>query len=191
MPQSIVRAPFSSLAKSRGGRQKRLIPRSEFPGQVLLFPTEGKLMKKVLFATTALVATASVAAADVTFGGYGRFGVLYSSAASGGRDAAGLPILDEDGREQPGLAKPYDDGTGDSSFDITSRFRLQIETRHYYKSFGTFSRGLVSPRSALFPNCKAPPGSHGAVSFFPFFFLYVRFRCSSGAACARGTDLRQ
>ncbi|MCP3883731.1 MAG: porin, partial [Sulfitobacter sp.] len=32
-------------------------------------------MKKVLFATTALVATAGVAAADVTFGGYGRFGV--------------------------------------------------------------------------------------------------------------------
>jgi opacity protein-like surface antigen len=37
--------------------------------------TEGKIMKKILFATTALVATASVAAADVTFSGYGRFGV--------------------------------------------------------------------------------------------------------------------
>lgn len=34
-------------------------------------------MKKVLFATTALIATAGVAAADVTFGGYGRFGLLY------------------------------------------------------------------------------------------------------------------
>ncbi|MBD3665671.1 porin [Sulfitobacter sp. TSTF-M16] len=34
-------------------------------------------MKKVLFATTALVATAGVAAADVTFGGYGRFGIYY------------------------------------------------------------------------------------------------------------------
>ena len=34
-------------------------------------------MKKVLFATTALVATAGVAAAEVTFGGYGRFGVAY------------------------------------------------------------------------------------------------------------------
>ena len=32
-------------------------------------------MKKILFATTALVATASVAAADVTFSGMGRFGV--------------------------------------------------------------------------------------------------------------------
>jgi outer membrane protein OmpU len=38
-------------------------------------------MKKVLFATTALVATAGVAAADVTFGGYGRFGVIYVEGA--------------------------------------------------------------------------------------------------------------
>lgn len=36
-------------------------------------------MKKVLFATTALIATASVAAADVSFGGYGRFGATYTS----------------------------------------------------------------------------------------------------------------
>ncbi len=35
-------------------------------------------MKKVLFATTALVATAGVAAADVTFGGFGRFGLDYN-----------------------------------------------------------------------------------------------------------------
>ena len=39
-------------------------------------------MKKILFATTALVATASVAAADVNFSGYGRFGVAYSGAAA-------------------------------------------------------------------------------------------------------------
>ena len=40
-------------------------------------------MKKILFATTALVATASVAAADVTLSGMGRFGVLYT-----GKDGA-------------------------------------------------------------------------------------------------------
>ncbi|KIN74711.1 porin [Sulfitobacter guttiformis] len=56
-------------------------------------------MKKVLFATTALVATASVAAADVTFSGYGRFGIAYIS----------------------------DNGTGDSDTNVTSRFRLQID----------------------------------------------------------------
>ena len=34
-------------------------------------------MKKVLFATTALIATAGVAAAEVKLGGYGRFGIGY------------------------------------------------------------------------------------------------------------------
>ena len=37
-------------------------------------------MKKILFATTALIATASVASADVTVGGTARFGVQYNSA---------------------------------------------------------------------------------------------------------------
>ncbi|MEO0391458.1 MAG: porin [Pseudomonadota bacterium] len=54
-------------------------------------------MKKVLFATTALIATGGMAAADVTFGGYGRFGVIYRDTAAG------------------------------SSTDVTSRFRLQID----------------------------------------------------------------
>ncbi len=35
-------------------------------------------MKKILFATSALVATAGMAAADVTMGGYGRFGIYYN-----------------------------------------------------------------------------------------------------------------
>jgi outer membrane protein OmpU len=56
-------------------------------------------MKKVLFATTALVATAGMAAADVTFGGYGRFGAVYTGATD----------------------------TADSSTDIASRFRLQAD----------------------------------------------------------------
>ncbi|WPZ21513.1 porin [Sulfitobacter faviae] len=58
-------------------------------------------MKKVLFATTALVATAGVAAADVTFGGYGRFGIMYN-------DNDSNALLD-------------------SSTDLTSRMRLQID----------------------------------------------------------------
>jgi outer membrane protein OmpU len=54
-------------------------------------------MKNVLFATTALVATAGVAAADVSFSGYGRVGIQYT-----------------------------DNGTTDST-DVTSRLRLQID----------------------------------------------------------------
>lgn len=34
-------------------------------------------MKKILYASTALIATAGVAAADITFSGYGRFGIGY------------------------------------------------------------------------------------------------------------------
>lgn len=79
-------------------------------------------MKKVLFATTALVATAGVAAADVTFGGYSRFGVQYSSAA--GPD---------------GIAGTFgDDGTGSSSVDVVSRFRLQIDATAETDSGVTF-----------------------------------------------------
>ena len=40
-------------------------------------------MKKVLFATTALVATAGMAAAEVSFGGFGRFGMFYQENAAG------------------------------------------------------------------------------------------------------------
>ena len=40
-------------------------------------------MKKVLFATTALVGTAGMAAADVTLSGSGRFGIVYNEAFSG------------------------------------------------------------------------------------------------------------
>ena len=43
-------------------------------------------MKNILFATTALVATAGVAAADVTFGGYGRFGMDYNQARAVGTE---------------------------------------------------------------------------------------------------------
>ena len=39
-------------------------------------------MKKVLFATTALIATAGVASADVTVGGYGYLGVNFDGSAS-------------------------------------------------------------------------------------------------------------
>ncbi|WP_050604928.1 porin [Ruegeria sp. 6PALISEP08] len=40
-------------------------------------------MKKVLFASTALIATAGVAAAEVNFSGYGRFGIGYVENRSG------------------------------------------------------------------------------------------------------------
>ncbi|WP_438992265.1 porin [Lentibacter sp.] len=67
-------------------------------------------MKKILFATTALVATASVAAADVTFSGYGRFGIAYTGAV----------------------------GATASSTDVTSRLRLNIDASAESDSGVTF-----------------------------------------------------
>ena len=64
-------------------------------------------MKKVLFATTALVATASVAAADVRISGYGRFGLDYNSFNENNAASAGY--------------------NGVSSTTITSRLRIQFD----------------------------------------------------------------
>jgi len=58
-------------------------------------------MKKVLFATTALIATAGMAAADVRLSGYGRFGLDYNSA--------------------------NERVVGVSETNITSRLRLQVD----------------------------------------------------------------
>ncbi|MGA0922876.1 MAG: porin, partial [Lutimaribacter sp.] len=61
--------------------------------------TEGKIMKKILIATTALVATAGVAAAEVNFSGYARFGMQYTSI----------------------------DATDTTSTDVVSRARIQAD----------------------------------------------------------------
>lgn len=106
-------------------------------------------MKKVLFATTALVATAGVAAADVTFSGYGRFGIIYNDIE--GRAAGATAAADADAvvAAQAAVNAAVDAATlataqdaltaaeaaaaasaavaGGDSTDITSRFRLQID----------------------------------------------------------------
>ncbi|WP_282047957.1 porin [Sulfitobacter mediterraneus] len=104
-------------------------------------------MKKVLFATTALVATAGVAAADVTFGGYGRFGILYNEANVG------------------------------NETNITSRFRLQIDATAESDGGVTFgarvriqqnnSDGTPSAAAAAAGATSAPAGTGiNGVRFF-------------------------
>jgi len=68
-------------------------------------------MKKVLIATTALIATASVAAADVRISGYGRFGLSYAENNDLTRLANGL----------------YGAANGLNTTNITSRLRLQFD----------------------------------------------------------------
>lgn len=73
-------------------------------------------MKKVLFASTALIATASVAAAEVKFSGYGRFGIGY--------------LEDRTGAVTNFTASGTTTGTATVATDETilvSRFRLNID----------------------------------------------------------------
>lgn len=68
-------------------------------------------MKKVLFATTALIATAGMAAAEVNISGYGRFGLDYNENNDRATNADGtLGALN-----------------GRSETNITSRLRLQFD----------------------------------------------------------------
>jgi outer membrane protein OmpU len=53
-------------------------------------------MKKVLFATTALIATAGMAAAEITFSGGARFGVTYSGGTDGSAASAGWADANDD-----------------------------------------------------------------------------------------------
>lgn len=75
-------------------------------------------MKKVLFATTALVATAGMAAADVSFGGYGRFGLFYQENATG---------TDETRIEQRFRLTVTGTTTSDNGLEFEGRIRFQSD----------------------------------------------------------------
>lgn len=77
-------------------------------------------MKKVLIATTALVLTAGIAAADVTLSGYGRTGILYAEDKDGDTDNVNNTIV------QSRLRLNVDASTStDQGVDFGGRFRVQ------------------------------------------------------------------
>ncbi|MCG6558048.1 porin [Ruegeria sp. 1NDH52C] len=81
-------------------------------------------MKKVLFATTALIATASVAAADVRLSGYGRFGLDYNDANDRAVNGISKTTITSRLRLQFDMSAETDAGV---AFD--ARFRAQAESR--------------------------------------------------------------
>ncbi|GAA6191051.1 porin [Phaeobacter gallaeciensis] len=81
-------------------------------------------MKKVLFATTALIATASVAAADVRISGYGRFGLDYNDGNDSNVNGVSSTTITSRLRLQFDMSAETDSGVG---FD--ARFRAQAESR--------------------------------------------------------------
>ncbi|WP_299285368.1 porin [uncultured Tateyamaria sp.] len=73
-------------------------------------------MKKVLFATTALIATTGMAAAEISFGGFGRFGLFYDDGA------------DEDVRvEQRFRLTATGTTTSDNGLEFEGRIRFQTD----------------------------------------------------------------
>lgn len=91
-------------------------------------------MKKVLFATTALIATASMAAADVRISGYGRFGVDYNEAND--RAVNGVPDTTITSR----LRLQFDMSTQtDGGVTLGARFRAQAESRDNVPGGGAFN----------------------------------------------------
>ena len=118
-------------------------------------------MKKVLFATTALIATASMAAADVRISGYGRFGLDYN---------------DANDRAVNGISKTT----------ITSRLRLQFDMSTETDSGVTFGARF---RAQAESRDNVPGGAvfNGA----RFFASYQGFTVGlPGYACPRLTDFR-
>jgi len=77
-------------------------------------------MKKVLFATTALIATGGMAAADVSLSGSARFGIVYNSA----QDAVGASELKVERRTSINI-----DGSGstDGGMNFGARIRLRSD----------------------------------------------------------------
>jgi len=108
-------------------------------------------MKKVLFAMTALIATAGMAAADVKIGGYGRFGIDYNDAND--RAVNGIPQTTITSR----LRLQFDMSTEtDGGVVLGARMRMQAESRdntavaqtgvwnaaRFYASYGGFTVGV-------------------------------------------------
>ncbi len=76
-------------------------------------------MKKILFASTALVLTAGVAAAEVTLGGYGRIGLLYNEGAANDTEIEQRMRLNI-----TGIAET------DAGVKLEARFRLQSDSNN-------------------------------------------------------------
>ncbi|TDE35989.1 porin [Antarcticimicrobium sediminis] len=106
-------------------------------------------MKKVLFATTALIATASMAAAEVRISGYGRFGIDYNDANDRAVNAVPSTTITSRLRLQFDMSTETDGGVV-----LGARTRAQIESRdnapgigafngaRFYASYGGFTLGV-------------------------------------------------
>ncbi|MCB1342027.1 MAG: porin [Pseudooceanicola sp.] len=132
-------------------------------------------MKKVLFATTALIASATMAAAEVKITGYARFGLDYNDAnertgtAAGGRAANGVSSTNITSR----MRLNFDASTvTDGGVTLGARFRVQASSGNnrpagagfnaprFYATYGGFTLGVGNIIGAL----EATPNLYTATS---------------------------
>ncbi|MEH6751255.1 MAG: porin [Paracoccaceae bacterium] len=121
-------------------------------------------MKNLLIATTALVATAGVAAADVKLSGYARFGAVYNDAAAPGADEINTASR---------LRLQFDATTEtDGGLTLGARLRAQAEenggqgnfnTARFFASAGglTIAMGNILGVIEAAPNLYLPTKSAG------------------------------
>jgi outer membrane protein OmpU len=89
--------------------------------------TEGKIMKKILIATTALVATAGVAAADVNLSGYARFGIQYNENRADAAAAAAVAAAPGDATPDEVAAAAEAARAANPDTRPVSRVRFQLD----------------------------------------------------------------
>jgi outer membrane protein OmpU len=131
-------------------------------------------MKKVLFATTALIATAGMAAAEVRISGYGRFGLDYNEANDGRvvGGVAGGAVLSETSITSR-LRLQFDMSTeSDAGVTFGARFRAQAESRDGTPGGATFNGARFFARSGSFTVQVGNIG--GALEFMPGLYLETR-----------------
>ncbi len=161
-------------------------------------------MKKVLFATTALLAVASMASADVRMSGYGRFGLDYNDANSTSATGNGISSTTITSR----LRLQFDMTTeSDGGVQFGARFRVQdsnannntaatgaVNMARFYASSGGFTLGVGNIWGALdsmagtyLPTQSGDTGVDG-MSYYAYPVLAGHDGYSSGGAGANGVE---
>jgi outer membrane protein OmpU len=146
-------------------------------------------MKKVLFATTALVATAGVAAADVTFGGYGRFGLQHRENRGVGLDDTIIESrfrlnIDASTESDAGVTfgarvriQADENANGSANQAVFSGARFHAETGGFRLEVGNISHALDNMANYY----GFEPGLIGAVGQYANFSGPVTGFSSTGA----------
>ncbi|QBR38213.1 porin [Leisingera sp. NJS201] len=123
-------------------------------------------MKKVLFATTALIATAGMAAAEVKISGYGRFGLDYNEA---NKTVVGRSETNITSR----LRFTFDASTEtDGGVTVGARARAQFENRDGTPGTGAFNGAQFH---VAYGGLRVNVGNiWGAIDNMPGFYLETR-----------------